>query len=137
MESPGVFAYICHQSLAGREMPRQWTCDGVLVQVKELPCSGKTDPEYLFSALESGARGVLVVSCPKGSCRLGQGNYRAEVRVRTVRRLLSEIGMDPERAVLAHCGPDDDLRVLVDGAVAGFCALGVSPLRAGTAATGG
>ncbi|MCX5769991.1 MAG: hydrogenase iron-sulfur subunit [Candidatus Hydrogenedentes bacterium] len=133
---PGILIYVCRQCMAARprlphergSLPRQWEHLGVHVLVKELPCSGKTDPEYLFGALEAGARGLLVVTCPKGECRLSQGNYRAEIRVRTVQRLLAEIGVEPERVVLAHCGPADDLGAMVDGAVDGFCAMGESPI---------
>jgi F420-non-reducing hydrogenase iron-sulfur subunit len=125
----GVSVFICRQCIPqGAHLPRQWTQDGVHVRTKELPCSGKTDAQYLFHAIEAGARGVLVVSCPQGECRLSQGNYRAEVRVRTVRRLLEEIGMEPDRAVLIRCAPDDDLEGLVRNAVSKFCILGESPI---------
>jgi coenzyme F420-reducing hydrogenase delta subunit len=128
----GVTVYICRQCIAGGgHLPRQWTQEGVHVQVEELPCSGKTDAQYLFHAIEAGARGLLLVTCPQGECRLAQGNYRAEIRMRTVRRLLAEIGMDPERAVLARCAPGDDLEGLVRDAVKQFCALGESPICAG------
>ncbi|MDQ1255956.1 MAG: F420-non-reducing hydrogenase iron-sulfur subunit [Candidatus Hydrogenedentes bacterium] len=127
----GVTVYICRQCIPqGVRLPRQWTQDGVHVRVTELPCSGKTDAQYLFHAFEAGARGVLVVACPQGKCHLAQGNYRAEIRIRTVQRLLTEIGIEPERAELLHCGPDDDLEKLVRDAVQGFCALGESPLGA-------
>ena len=127
---PGVAVYVCHQCIPenGR-LPRQWTQEGVHVQVAELPCSGKTDAQYLFHAIESGARGLLVVTCPHGECRLVQGNYRAEIRVRTVQRLLAEIGIAPERAALVHCGPDDDLDGLVRDAVTKFCAMGESEIH--------
>ncbi len=125
----GVSVFICRQCIPqSGHLPRQWTQDGVHVQARELPCSGKTDAQYLFHAIEVGARGVLVVTCPQGECRLGQGNYRAEIRIRTVRRLLDEIGMEPERAALVRCAPDDDLEGLVRDAVSKFCALGESPI---------
>jgi len=124
-----VSVFICRQCIPqSKHLPRQWTQDGVHVQARELPCSGKTDAQYLFHAIEVGARGVLVVTCPQGECRLAQGNYRAEVRIRTVRRLLGEIGMEPERAALVRCAPDDDLEGLVCDAVSKFCALGESPI---------
>jgi coenzyme F420-reducing hydrogenase delta subunit len=62
---------------------------------------------------------------------LAQGNYRAEVRIGTIRRLLTEIGIEPERAELLHIGPDesfDRFDRLVREAVARICALGPSPL---------
>jgi coenzyme F420-reducing hydrogenase delta subunit len=127
----GVAVYVCHQCIPeGQHLPRQWTQDGVHVQVTELPCSGKTDAAYLFHALEAGGRGLLVVTCPQGECRLSQGNYRAEVRIRTMQRLLAEIGMEPERAALVHCAPGDDVQGLVNDAVQRLCALGDSPVAA-------
>jgi len=65
-----------------------------------------------------------VVTCRRGECRLAQGNYRAEIRVGMVRRLLEEIGVDPDRALLVHCGPDDDPRARIDEAVAKVQASG-------------
>ena len=87
---------------AGR-LPRQWKQDGARILVREVPCSGKMDGQYLFHALEGGGARLCVVACPKGECHLAQGNYRAEIRVRTVQRLLAEIGLEPERAELVHC----------------------------------
>ncbi len=124
-----ILVFICHQCIpAGTRVPRQWTEDGVHVRTLELPCSGKTDAQYLFHSVEGGARGLLVVTCPKGDCHLAQGNYRAEMRVKTVQRLLSEIGMESERAVLVHCGPQDDLEGMIRAEVSKLCALGESPL---------
>ncbi len=131
-QNPGVSVFICRNVIPKGEhfRPRQWTQDGVHVRVNELPCSGKTDTQYLFHAMEGGARGLLVVTCPAGECQLSQGNYRAETRVRTTQRLLAEIGMNPERVVLLHCGPQDDLNELVRDAVSRLCALSESEVVA-------
>ncbi len=124
-----ILVFICHQCIpAGTRVPRQWTEDGVHVRVIELPCSGKVDAQYLFHALEGGARGLLVVTCPRGDCRLAQGNYRAEIRMLTVQRLLEEIGLEPQRAALLQCGPQDNLENLIQVAVKDLCALRESPL---------
>ena len=105
---PGVAVYVCHNAFppAGR-LPRQWEQAGVPVRVKEIPCSGKIDVQYLFHAFESGVSGVCVVMCPEGQCRLAEGNYRSEIRIRTVRRLLAEIGLEPERAELLRGSSED------------------------------
>lgn len=132
-ESPhqGISVFVCRRCIPqDGHLPRQWTQDGVRVQVTVLPCSGKTDGQYLFHAIEAGAQGLLVVACPKGECRLSQGNYRAEVRIRTVQRLLAEIGLEPERAALVHSAPDEDLKGLIENAVKRFCDLGMSPVLA-------
>ena len=64
---------------------------------------------------------------------MSQGNYRAEIRVNTVQRLLAEIGLPPERAHLAHFSPADPPRQLEDlvrSTVERICALGENPLHA-------
>jgi coenzyme F420-reducing hydrogenase delta subunit len=97
------------------------------------------DGQYLCHAIEGGLRGVCVVACPKGDCHLAQGNYRAEVRIRTLQRLLGEVGLEAERAGLLHVspgGPPGQFASLVRGAVARIAALGESPLRGTKAGDG-
>ena len=132
--SPDVVVYVCANCIpqTGR-LPRQWRQEGKRILVREVPCSGKMDGQYLLHALEAGGCGLCVVACPKGECHLAQGNYRAEIRVRTVQRLLAEIGLESERAQLLHCSPDDppqELEQRVRDAVERICALGESPLHA-------
>lgn len=128
---PDVAVYVCANCIpqAGA-LPRQWQQDGIHVLVHEVPCSGKIDAQYLLHAVEGGGRGLCVVACPKGDCHLAQGNYRAEIRIRTVRRLLAEIGLEPERAELLHCSADDppeQLRQVVQEAVTRISSVGKLP----------
>jgi F420-non-reducing hydrogenase iron-sulfur subunit len=131
VSSPEVVIYACHRSIPqGATVRRQWKKDGARVVLHTVPCSGKMDGQYLFHALEGGARGLCIVACPKGECHLGQGNYRAEIRIRTIRRLLGEVGLEPERAELLHCSPNDPpekFDELLRGAVDRICALGANP----------
>jgi F420-non-reducing hydrogenase iron-sulfur subunit len=132
--SPDVVVYLCTNCIPqGGRLPRQWSQDGARVLLREVPCSGKMDGQYLFHAFEGGGRGICVVACPKGECHFAQGNYRAEVRIRTVRRLLTEIGLEPQRAEFVQGPPgiqSQELEQLVRGAVERICALGDSPLHA-------
>jgi coenzyme F420-reducing hydrogenase delta subunit len=121
-------------------MPRQWQQNGAHVLVREVPCSGKADLQYLFNVFEGGGSGVCAVACARGECQLAEGNYRAEVRIHTLRRLLVEIGLEPERAELVHCSPHDPFHradQLVREAVGRICALGASPIRSETPQTAG
>jgi F420-non-reducing hydrogenase iron-sulfur subunit len=132
--SPDVVVYVCANCLPqGVQLPRQWQVDGARILVREVPCSGKMDAQYLLHALEGGGRGCCVVACPKGECHLAQGNYRAEIRVQMIQRLLGEVGLEAERVELLHVSPDDDPRwteQLVRGAVRRICTVGESPLYA-------
>ncbi len=110
---PDVLIHVCQNCLPSRgHLPRQWVQEGLRILVREVPCSGKTDAQYLFHAFEDGCMGVCVVTCPKASCHLAQGNYRAEVRMRTVQRLLAEIGLSPDRAQLLRASPDESAEQL-------------------------
>ena len=130
---PDVVVYVCHNCVPeSGSLPRQWKQDGIQVMVQTIPCSGKIDLQYLFHALEDGGSGLSIVACPRGDCKLAQGNLRAEVRIRTVQQLLTEIGLEPERAELLHCSPDDSSALLeqrIREAVQRFGALGESPIR--------
>jgi len=130
---PDVIVYVCTNCLSGgSRMPPQWDLDGAHVVVREVPCSGKTDAQYLIRALEGGVHGICVAACPAGECRLAQGNYRARVRVETVRRLLAEIGLEDERVQFVCASPGGgpaSLDRLVRDSVGRICALGESPIR--------
>lgn len=131
---PDLIVYVCANCVPqGAGLPRQWVQEGSHVMVREVPCTGKMDAQYLMHGLEGGERGVCVVACPKGECHLAQGNYRAEIRVRCVQRLLSEAGLEAQRAQLVRCSPQDppeQLERVVREAVGRICVLGESPVRA-------
>lgn len=129
---PEVAVYVCTNCVPeGGRLPRQWRQGEALVLVRRVPCSGKIDAQYLLGAMEGGVRGWCVVACPQGECRLAQGNYRAQVRVGTIQRLLKEIGVEPERAQLLHCSKDESFErfeQLIHEAVDQVLALGKSPV---------
>jgi len=58
---------------------------GVELKVISLPCSGKVNIPYLVKAFESGAHGVMIVTCKKDECQYIQGSFRADNRVRACR----------------------------------------------------
>ena len=93
-----VIVFLCNNCIPkGVRLPRQWVQKDLHVEVKAVPCSGKITTQYLFHAFEGGKHGVCVITCPKGECTLSQGNYRAQIRVKNVKNLLREIGLDSTR----------------------------------------
>ena len=138
---PDVIVYVCANCMPqGGYLPHQWSQSGLHIAVREVPCSGKMDSQYLLNLLEGGGTGICVVTCPKGACRLGQGNYRAEVRLATIGRLLGEAGIEPERVQIlqyASADPFEPFEKAIREAVERICALGKSPLALGVANTVG
>jgi len=86
--------------------------EGDTVKAISLPCSGKVDVPYLIKAFETGADGVVVVTCKKNECRHFEGSPRAHKRAEAVELLLEEIGMVPGRMAVVECEPGGVERVL-------------------------
>jgi len=60
-------------------------------------CSGRVDPVFILEALRKGADGVLVAGCHPGDCHYQSGNYKTNRRIRLLKKLLSEMAIDPKR----------------------------------------
>jgi coenzyme F420-reducing hydrogenase delta subunit len=67
------------------------------IRVIRLPCSGKVTPVFLLRAFEKGADGVYVAGCMEGDCHFIQGNLVAKPRVNYTKKLIEEVGLEPER----------------------------------------
>ena len=63
------------------------------IHVMGLPCSGKVTIPYMVKAFETGADGVVIVTCKQGQCHNLEGNLRATKRTQAVDSLLEEIGI--------------------------------------------
>jgi len=60
-------------------------------------CSGRVDPVFILEALKKGADGVLVAGCHPGDCHYQSGNYKTNRRIKLLKKLLSEMAVDPKR----------------------------------------
>jgi F420-non-reducing hydrogenase iron-sulfur subunit len=94
-------------------------------------CSGRVDPELILQALVGGADGVMVAGCHPGDCHYMEGNYRAMRRVAFLKRLVSGMGLDPERLALewVSAGEGGRFRDVVNAFVDKIIELGPNPLR--------
>lgn len=96
---PNIVAFCCHYcafaaaDLAG-VMRLQYPPN---VKIIRIPCTGKIDIIYLLRAFEKGADGVFVAGCLEGNCHFVKGNIIARKRVEYTKKLLKDVGMDPER----------------------------------------
>jgi F420-non-reducing hydrogenase iron-sulfur subunit len=66
-------------------------------RVIRVMCSGRVDPQFVFDAFARGADGVLIGGCHPGDCHYQEGNYKALRRYRLTKRLLADLGVEPER----------------------------------------
>ena len=69
-----------------------------------LPCSGKADILYLIKSFETGADGVVLLTCAESKCRYLEGNLRAPRRIAKVNSLLEEAGVESGRLLNLSMG---------------------------------
>jgi len=108
-----TYVFYCSNNLeAGQFAGLCQGVEGDVVKTIGLPCSGKVDVPYLIKAFETGADGVVIVTCKKNECRHFEGNLRAHKRAEAVESLLEEIGMAAGRMAVFECGKQDAGRVI-------------------------
>jgi len=101
------------------------------VRVVKILCTGKIDAVLLLRAFEEGADAVYVAGCALGDCHFLEGNLRAIQTVAYAKKLLAEIGLEPELLEFFHvpasAGPLFAQRA--DEMTARARQLGPNPLR--------
>jgi F420-non-reducing hydrogenase iron-sulfur subunit len=70
------------------------------VRLIRLMCSGRLDPTFVFKAFADGADGVLISGCHPGDCHYVNQNYKTMRRYYLMRRVLAQMGIEPERLKL-------------------------------------
>jgi F420-non-reducing hydrogenase iron-sulfur subunit len=70
------------------------------LRVVRVMCSGRVDPSFILHALHSGADGVLIAGCHPGDCHYQNGNHKTLRRFALLRRVLHQLGVEPERVRL-------------------------------------
>ena len=105
------------------------------VRVIKILCTGKIDAILLLRAFEDGADAVYVAGCALGDCHFLEGNLGAIRTVAHARKLLAEIGLEPDRLEFFHipasAGPLFARRA--DEMTERARKLGPNPLRSGSA----
>lgn len=101
------------------------------VRVVQILCTGKIDAILLLRAFEDGADAVYVAGCEIGDCHFLEGNLRAIQTVRYTRKLMAEIGLEPERLEFFHISASDGplFAQRADEMTARARMLGPNPLR--------
>ncbi|MCD5408950.1 hydrogenase iron-sulfur subunit [Candidatus Bipolaricaulota bacterium] len=99
---PRIVAFLCRWcSYAGADLAGtsriKYPPNIVPIRV---PCSGRVDPQWVLDAFERGADGVLIGGCHPGDCHYVSGNYKARRRIYLLKKILPELGIEPERVRL-------------------------------------
>src|SRR3990170_855858 len=108
------------------------------VRLVRLPCTGKTDVQYLLEAFENGADAVYIVACSLGNCHHVRGNERGRARVGRAKEILASVGIEPERLEMFFVsgGMGATFAEIAKQMTERAKALGPSPLRRVVASSG-
>jgi F420-non-reducing hydrogenase iron-sulfur subunit len=96
-------------------------------------CSGRIHPTLILEAFRSGADGVLVAGCHLGDCHYLSGNYKTQNRVLMLKKVLEQLGLEPERLRLewVSASEGDRFAKVVKDMTEEMKKLGPNPLRNG------
>jgi F420-non-reducing hydrogenase iron-sulfur subunit len=81
------------------------------VRIIRLMCSGRVDPQFVLGALARGADGVLIGGCHPGDCHYVEGNYKTLRRFQILKRVLADLGIEPQRLRLEWISASEGERV--------------------------
>lgn len=104
------------------------------IRIIRVMCSGRVDPIFILEAFKNGADGVLVAGCHLPSdCHYLSGNFKAQKRIQVLQRVLSQLGIEPERLRLEwiSASEGEKFAAVVKDMVARLKELGPNPVRNG------
>ncbi len=101
-----------------------------------IPCAGSVDILHLMHALEAGADGVFILACMEGNCHNDTGNTKAKKRVEYVKKLLEDLGIEPDRVGIYHLNSSQgqNLKNITSEILEKVREMGPSPLAVSEAA---
>jgi len=70
------------------------------IRLIRLMCSGRLDPTFVFKAFVGGADAVMITGCHPGDCHYVEQNYKALRRFHLLKRVLTQMGIEPGRLKL-------------------------------------
>ena len=110
-----ISLFCCTNSVNHDEISRYcMDIDDDILNLVEIPCSGKVDLLYLIKAFEAGADGAMIVTCKEDECTYLEGNLRAQKRAQAVDELLSEIGLGSGRMAVIQLTDQGSEKVFRD-----------------------
>jgi len=104
------------------------------IRIIRVMCSGRVDPSFILEALKDGADGVLVAGCHLPSdCHYISGNFKALRRIKLLKNVLEQFGIEPERVRLEWISASEGNKfaTVVKDMVEQIKKLGPNPLKNG------
>ena len=109
---PKIIGFLCNWcSYAGADLAGvsriQYPAN---IRVIRVMCSGRVDPVIVLEMLANGADGVIVTGCHPGECHYIEGNLQAERKIKMLKKLISQTGLESERLRLEWVSASEGAR---------------------------
>ncbi len=129
---PNILGFLCNWcSYAGADLAgtSRMKYPSNLKSIRVM-CSGRVDPAFVLEALRKGVDGVLIAGCHPGDCHYQSGNYKTNRRIKLLKKLLEELGIDPQRVRFEYVSASEGQKfaTIVTEFVAEIKKLGPNPI---------
>lgn len=129
---PNILGFLCNWcSYAGADLAgtSRMKYPSNLKSIRVM-CSGRVDPAFVLEAFHKGVDGVLIAGCHPGDCHYQSGNYKTNRRVKLLKKLLEELGIEPARVRFEYVSASEGQKFasVVTEFVAEIKKLGPNPL---------
>ena len=132
---PNIIGFLCNWcSYAGADLAGTSRMKyPANVKTIRVMCSGRVDPVYILEALKKGADGVLIAGCHPGDCHYQSGNYKTNRRIKLLRNMISDLGLEPERIRFEYISASEgkEFAILISEMTEELRKLGPNPLKNG------
>ena len=130
---PNILGFLCNWcSYAGADLAgtSRMKYPSNLKSIRVM-CSGRVDPAFVLESFRKGVDGVLIAGCHPVDCHYQSGNYKTNRRVKLLKKLLEELGIDPQRVRFEYVSASEGQKfaTVVTEFVAEIKKLGPNPLN--------
>jgi len=108
-----ILAFLCNWcSYAGADLAGISRCEyPASVRVIRVMCSGRVSKEFILEALRLGAGMVMIGACHLPyDCHYINGNHRMKTRTDKLKKMLTKLGMSPERFRIEYISAAEGIR---------------------------
>jgi F420-non-reducing hydrogenase iron-sulfur subunit len=84
------------------------------VRLIRFMCAGRLDPAFVLKAFSEGADGVVVTGCWPADCHYRVQNVKALRRFLLLRRVITGLGIEPERLQLVYASAAEGQRLAAE-----------------------
>ena len=104
-----IIGFCCKNAVESDQVlaEKGWHAFEPEIKIVSVPCSSKVETLSIIKAFESGMDGIFVLGCKENTCRLLDGNLRAQRTINYTKKLLNEINIETDRLAMLQLGTSE------------------------------